>query len=252
MSATRFVIAGGGTGGHVVPGLAVARALVAAGAPVESIHWVGSERGMEVEAVPAAGFALSVLPGRGIERKLTLANISNTLGIARAVVRGMGIIRRLRPDVVVSLGGYAAVPAVVGAIVSRTPIVIQEQNATPSLANRLASRFAVAASVPVPGTGLRHEVVTGNPLTDAMRAAARQVADEPDQARASAAQSLALSADTTIVAAFGGSLGARRINHAVLDLAERWADRDDVTIHHVIGRRDWADLEPRVAALSGR
>ena len=72
MSATRFVIAGGGTGGHVVPGLAVARALVAAGAPVESIHWVGSERGMEVEAVPAAGFALSVLPGRGIERKLTL------------------------------------------------------------------------------------------------------------------------------------------------------------------------------------
>ena len=139
MSATRFVIAGGGTGGHVVPGLAVARALVAAGAPVESIHWVGSERGMEVEAVPAAGFALSVLPGRGIERKLTLANISNTLGIARAVVRGMGIIRRLRPDVVVSLGGYAAVPAVVGAIVSRTPIVIQEQNATPSLANRLAS-----------------------------------------------------------------------------------------------------------------
>lgn len=252
MSATRFVIAGGGTGGHVVPGLAVARALVAAGAPVESIHWVGSERGMEVEAVPAAGFALSVLPGRGIERKLTLANISNTLGIARAVVRGMGIIRRLRPDVVVSLGGYAAVPAVVGAIVSRTPIVIQEQNATPSLANRLASRFAVAASVPVPGTGLRHEVVTGNPLTDAMRAAARRVADEPDQARASAAQSLALSADRTIVAAFGGSLGARRINHAVLDLAERWADRDDVTIHHVIGRRDWADLEPRVAALSGR
>ncbi|MCP3933918.1 MAG: UDP-N-acetylglucosamine--N-acetylmuramyl-(pentapeptide) pyrophosphoryl-undecaprenol N-acetylglucosamine transferase [Actinomycetia bacterium] len=243
----RVLIAGGGTGGHVVPGLAVARALVAGGLGPAELHWVGSERGMEVEAVPAAGFSLTVLPGRGIERSLSLANFANVLGIVRGVFKGITLVRRLSPEVVVSLGGYAAVPAIVGAIVTRTPIVIQEQNATPSLANRLASRFSVASSVPVEGVGLRHEVVTGNPIDDQMSDAADRAGRDGE--RELAAARLGLPETKTIIAAFGGSLGARRINHAVLDLADRWSDRDDVAIHHVIGRRDWADLAERVDRL---
>lgn len=243
MSATTIVIAGGGTGGHVVPGLAIADALVAAGVAPDDIHWVGSRRGMEVDAVPAAGYQLTVLPGRGIERRLTLANVPNAIGLLRAAVMGVQLMRRLRPAAVVSLGGYAAVPCALGAVVWRRPLVIQEQNATPSLANRLVTRWARWASVPVGGTGLRREKVTGNPVSEKVIAA---VGTDSAEARAE----LDLAADRFVVLAFGGSLGARRINHAVLDLAERWRHRDDIAIHHVIGRRDWPELQPRVDALS--
>ena len=165
------VIAGGGTGGHVVPGLTITRALIRRGVPAGDLHWIGSSRGMEVVDVPAAGIELTVLPGRGIERKLTPANIRNLFDIARAVPRAVRVLRRLRPGVVVSLGGYAAVPASVGAWLLRIPIVIQEQNANPSLANRLVSRRARHAAVAIAGTGLRNEVVTGNPLREEIVAA---------------------------------------------------------------------------------
>ena len=243
MSSATVVIAGGGTGGHVVPGLAIADALVAAGVQASAIHWVGSQRGMEVDAVPAAGYRLTALPGRGIERRLTPANIANVAGLVRGVVTGVRLIRRERPAVVVSLGGYAAVPCAVGAVLWRRPLVIQEQNATPSLANRMVARFARWASVPVAGTGLSRERVTGNPLSDKAMAAL-------DLDRTTARAELGIDDERFVVLAFGGSLGARRINHAVLDLAEEWRDRDDVAIRHVIGRRDWPDLTDRVAALA--
>ncbi len=227
----------------MVPGLAIAEALVAAGVDRSSIHWVGSRRGMEVDAVPAAGFALDVLPGRGIVRSFSLANVANIAGLIRATAMGVWIVGRQRPAAVVSLGGYAAVPCAVGAVLFRRPLVIQEQNATPSLANRLVSRFAKVASVPVAGTGLRRELVTGNPVSQAIRSV--------DRDAAAARSALGLPLDRTVIAAFGGSLGARRINHAVLDLAERWADRSDLAIHHVIGRRDWPDLVERIRALEG-
>ena len=236
------LIAGGGTGGHVVPGLAIARALIAAGMPIDDIHWVGSARGMEVVDVPAAGISLSVLPGRGLERKLTVANIANAFGIARAIPKAMGIVRRRRPAVVVSLGGYAALPASIAAVLARTPLVIQEQNAKPSLANRAVSRWARVSAVLVAGTGLRNEVVTGNPVAGEIVAATRK-----DSAAAKAA--LDVPAGKRLVLAFGGSLGSLRINTAVTEMASEWADRDDVAIRHVIGRRDWESFGSRIREL---
>ena len=81
---TWALIAGGGTAGHTLPGIAVARALVDHGHPAESIHFVGSERGSETRLVPAAGFTLTALPGRGIQRKLTLENVGAVVGLVRA------------------------------------------------------------------------------------------------------------------------------------------------------------------------
>ncbi|MEY2404922.1 MAG: UDP-N-acetylglucosamine--N-acetylmuramyl-(pentapeptide) pyrophosphoryl-undecaprenol, partial [Acidimicrobiaceae bacterium] len=184
--------------------------------------------------VPAAGFSLDELPGRGIQRRLTLQNASAAFGILRGIVRALRIVRRRRPRGVVALGGYASVACGLAAVVLRVPIIVLEQNVRAGAANRLVARRASAAAVSFPGTDLPHAVVTGNPLRSAIRAAA----EHPD--RAAACDALGLPADRTVIAVFSGSLGSRRINNAVRGLAERWKDRDDLAIRHVIGRRDHA------------
>ena len=236
------MIAGGGTAGHVSPGLAIARALVDAGHSTESIQYVGSERGIETRLVPAAGFALTVLPGRGLQRRWTRDNIAAVWGLARAFALAMYLVRHLRPRVVVALGGYASVPASFAAILWRVPIVVAEQNAVPGLANRVIGRWAKACAVSFPGTALPRAVLTGNPVREDVRTLDRRAR------RRSAREALSIGDDRTLVAAFGGSLGARRINDAVLDLSERWRDRADIAVRHVIGERDWERYAPQVAA----
>ena len=243
---TFAVIAGGGTAGHVLPGLAIGRALVDAGHPAGSIRFVGAERGLEARLVPEAGFPVTLLPGRGITRSLRLANVQAAMGILVAVVRALGLVRRWRPRVVVVLGGYASVPCAVAAIAWRVPIVVTEQNARASAANRLAGRFARACAVPFEGTDLPRAVVTGNPVRDEILAVDR-IADR-DEAR----RQLDLPADRTVVAVFSGSLGSRTINRAVAGLAERWSDRDDIAIHHVVGDRDFDEVSRAVAAGGDR
>ena len=236
---TWALIAGGGTAGHTLPGIAIGRALVARGHPVAAIRFVGSERGSEVRLVPEAGFSLTALPGRGIQRKLTFANVGAVLGLIRAFGRALGLVHRLRPSVVVALGGYASVACALAAILYRVPIVVAEQNAVPGAANRIVARFARAAAVSFPGTDLPRSVVTGNPVRPAILAVDRT------RDRAVARRSLDLPEDRVVVLAFGGSLGARRINRAVVGLVERWADRTDVAVRHVVGERDWDDPTAR-------
>lgn len=233
------VIGGGGTGGHVVPGLAIADEIVARGAPREAVHYVGSARGLETRLVPRAGFALTALPGRGIQRRLTVDNLAAVAGLLLAIGRAILLIRRLRPAVVVGLGGYASVPAVIGAIVWRVPLVIAEQNAVPSAANRLAGRFAKASAVPFDDTELPRATWTGNPVRAEILAVDRR-AD-----RAEARRRLGVADDRVMLTVFGGSLGARRINDAVIDAAARWRDRADLAIRHVAGDRDHDDLVAR-------
>jgi undecaprenyldiphospho-muramoylpentapeptide beta-N-acetylglucosaminyltransferase len=235
-SPTFAVIAGGGTAGHVLPGLAIARALVARGHAVDEVHLVGSERGLEATLVPEAGFPLTLLPGRGVERRLSWAAVRSVLQILVAVVRAVGVVRRLRPRVVVVLGGYASVPCTVAAVIWRVPMVVAEQNARAGAANRLAGRFAKACAVPFEGTDLPRSVVTGNPVRDEILAVDR-AADGPG-ARAE----LGLPPDRSVLAVFSGSLGSRTINRATLGLVARWADRDDLAVHHVVGRRDWDEV----------
>jgi undecaprenyldiphospho-muramoylpentapeptide beta-N-acetylglucosaminyltransferase len=242
------IIAGGGTAGHVLPGVAIGRALVERGHDPATVHFVGSDRGIERRLVPEAGFSLTVLPGRGIQRRLGLrATVDNAvalLGLLRACAQAFALVRRRRPAVLVALGGYASVPAALAAIVQRVPIVVAEQNAVPGAANRLVARFARASAVSFPDTALSRAVVTGNPVRDAVRGVDR----DRDRARARAA--LGIDDGRFLVAAFGGSLGARRINDAVLGAVEQWRERGDVAVRHVIGERDWPKLRKRANALA--
>jgi UDP-N-acetylglucosamine--N-acetylmuramyl-(pentapeptide) pyrophosphoryl-undecaprenol N-acetylglucosamine transferase len=230
---TFAIFAGGGTGGHVLPGLAVARSLVARGHDPSTIHFVGGDSGVESALVPAAGFTVDELPGRGIQRRLTLENIAAVIGIVRGILQAVRIVRRRRPQVVVALGGYASVAVGLAAVLWRVPLVVLEQNARAGAANRLLGRRAAAAAVSFPGTDLPRAVVTGNPLRPEIREAAE------DRNRAEAATALGLPPGRTIVAVYSGSLGSRRINEAVRGLVEHWKGRDDVAIRHVIGRRDF-------------
>jgi undecaprenyldiphospho-muramoylpentapeptide beta-N-acetylglucosaminyltransferase len=231
----QVVITGGGTGGHVYPALAIAAALELRGTPRTGIRFVGAQRGLEAIAVPEAGYAIDLLPGRGVRRSVRpdalRENLGALWGTARAVVRARRLLRRASPRVVVGVGGYASLPCVLAARLRRRPIplVVHEQNAAPGVANRVAVRLGARAAVSLPDTGLRHAVVTGNPVRAELVGIRR-----PSTAELAARGPL-------VLAAFGGSLGARRINDAVLDLYDRWRHRTDVAVHHVCGPRNHAD-----------
>ena len=240
---TWAVVAGGGTAGHVMPALSVARALVQRGHPPDEIRFVGSARGLEARLVAEAGFTVTVLPGRGVARRLTLANVAAVAGLVWALVRALALLARWRPAVVLAVGGYASVPCALAAAVLRIPLVLHDQNAVPGLANRVAGRFARACAVSFDGTPLPRAVVTGNPVRpEVLRV------DRSPEGRRAARQALGLPDDATVVAAFGGSLGARRINQAALALAEAWASRSGLALYHVVGSRDWAATATRLPA----
>lgn len=234
--ATWAIIAGGGTAGHTLPGIAIATALVARGHQASSIRFVGSARGSEARLVPAAGFEVVLLPGRGIQRRLTLANVGALWGLCRALLQAFILMIRHRPAVVVAMGGYASVPCALAAAVLRVPIVVAEQNAVPGLANRLTARFAKACAVSFPGTSLRKAIVTGNPVRPEVLAV--------DRARdgAAARAALHIPEGQRVLLVFGGSLGSLRINEAVVGALSSWLPRRELTVRHVIGERDWTML----------
>ncbi len=244
------LITGGGTAGHTNPGIAVAEALVAAGLAQDRIHFVGARRGNEKTLVGDAGFSIDLLPGRGIQRRLTPSaikdNVGAVAGLVAGLIKGVAVVAKRRPRVVLCLGGYAAFAASLAAVLLRIPLVVAEQNARASAVNRFFARSAMVCAVPFPGTDLPNGVVTGNPI----RRSIIEAVDGADSA--AAADRIArriwpdFDGETTnplvdriLVVVWSGSLGATRINQAVAELASRWADRKDVAVYHVVGRRDW-------------
>jgi len=234
------VISGGGTAGHVSPGLAVAEEMVARGVSREDVGWMGSSRGLEARLVPAAGFDLVALPGRGVQRRLTPVNFLAIGGLLIAIARAVVGFARRRPSVLVALGGYASVPGVIAAIIWRVPIVLTEQNAVPSAANRLAARFAKASAAPFPDSPLPNATWTGNPVRPAI------VAVDRDTQRQGARKNLSIDADRLVLLVMGGSLGARRINHALYDALPEWSNRSDLCVYHIAGERDHRELAARI------
>lgn len=227
------VIAGGGTAGHVHPALALAAELVERGHASESLHFIGSARGLEAELVPEHGYALTALPGRGIQRRFTVQNAKSASALVAAGAKALTALRRLRPAVLVSVGGYASLPAAVAAATLRIPVVVMEQNAVPGAANRVAARWAKACAVSFKDTDLPRAIHTGNPCRPEILAVDRA------RDRADAIGRLGFEADRRVVAAFGGSLGARRINQAVVDATSFLSERSDLAIRHIVGDRDW-------------
>jgi undecaprenyldiphospho-muramoylpentapeptide beta-N-acetylglucosaminyltransferase len=236
---TFAIVTGGGTAGHVVPALAIADALVAGGHPQATIHYAGAERGIEARLVPPTGYPMTLMPLRGLQRRLTFANVGAIVDLLQSLGQALRLLGRLRPAVVIAVGGYASGAVGLAAVLRRVPLIVAEQNVVPGVANRLLGRFARACAVSFPGTPLPRAVTTGNPIRDEIATL------DPDRDRSSAKRAFGVAPERKLVLVFGGSLGALRINEAALDAGALWSARGDLTVHQVVGRRDWD-------AISGR
>src|SRR6202163_2514553 len=165
----RLLIAGGGTGGHLYPALAVAQAFRAE-APDGAVLLVGRKGGPEEQLVPAAGFDLATVNIRGLDRDAVWKNIALPAVVPAALRAGLRILDRFRPDVVLGMGGYVMAPAVAAARIRGIPYVLHEKDVRPGLATRIFAGKAAAICTTLPGTekrlrGLRVEL-TGVPLRD--------------------------------------------------------------------------------------
>src|ERR1700759_1413468 len=172
----KAIIAGGGTGGHLFPGIAVAREILRR-YPGSEILFVGAERGIETRIVPSEGFPLRTLPIGGLKGKGVQLALKNAFGMLGGLIKEKRILKDFKPDVVIGVGGYASFPMLGAAIISGRPRLIMEQNSIPGLANRTLGKWVDFAAVtdarPARYFGKR-AVVTGNPIRPQFKAISKK------------------------------------------------------------------------------
>jgi UDP-N-acetylglucosamine--N-acetylmuramyl-(pentapeptide) pyrophosphoryl-undecaprenol N-acetylglucosamine transferase len=210
MRTLRFIISGGGTGGHIYPAIAIANALKMR-FPTAQFLFVGAQDKMEMQKVPQAGYAIQGLWIAGLQRKLTLDNLLFPLKLISSLWKSSRIIRKFRPDVVIGTGGFASGPLLQMANSRGIPTLIQEQNSYPGITNKLLSKKASKICVAYdqldrffPASKL---VFTGNPV--------RQDLLDVQGKRNEAMTHFTLDANKKTLLILGGSLGARRLNQLV-------------------------------------
>jgi UDP-N-acetylglucosamine--N-acetylmuramyl-(pentapeptide) pyrophosphoryl-undecaprenol N-acetylglucosamine transferase len=226
--ALSVLIAGGGTGGHLYPGIAVARALLAR-VPGATVTFVGTAAGIESRVVPREGFTLDVIRSAGLKGK-SLASLARGLTLLPAsAVDAWRVLARRRPSVVIGVGGYSSGPVVGLAVLRRIPTLLMEQNAVPGLTNRLLASLVSAAAVTYEESLAvfgGKAFVAGNPV-------------RPEFFRGEAYAEHSSPPEAARVLVFGGSQGAHAINMAMVEAAPRLAAAAPaVAITHQSGERD--------------
>jgi UDP-N-acetylglucosamine--N-acetylmuramyl-(pentapeptide) pyrophosphoryl-undecaprenol N-acetylglucosamine transferase len=248
-----LLVAAGGTGGHVFPGLALARTIVQHD-PKATVRFAGTTRGIETRAVPEAGFALDLLPVLPLSRRLAKETLLAPFAAVNGTFAARRLLRRHRFDVVCGMGGYITLPVAVAARLEHIPVVLHEQNAVPGIANRLAARVAkrIAVGVDAAATAFPPDrtVVVGNPVRPELARLNRAAL------HAEAVAAFDLDPDRRTLFVFGGSQGSRRINQAVVAATASWPDPAAVQVLHACGRRDeadvraaWAEADPEARDL---
>lgn len=242
----KVLFAGGGTAGHINPALAIAGYLREK-EPDAQILYIGAKGGMEERLVPAAGFDFKSITISGFQRKLSLKNIKRNIVTAIHVFtsshEAKKIIREFQPDLCVGTGGYVAGPVVREAIKLGIPSVIHEQNAFPGVTNKMLSKRASKTMLAVSDAHKYMDpaavcVLTGNPVRPAVIRANREAARE------------ALGLDERpLILSFGGSLGARKINEAMVDLLAESAQKD--RYQHIHGYGQWGTWFPGLLQEKG-
>ena len=206
----KFIISGGGTGGHIFPAIAIANALKAR-LPDAEFLFVGAEGRMEMEKVPAAGYKIEGLWISGLQRRLTLSNLAFPFKVISSLLKARRILKDFKPDAVIGTGGYASGPMLRVAANAGVVTLIQEQNSYPGITNKLLAskvdRVCVAYENMDRFFPKQKIVMTGNPV--------RQDILNLDGKKARALEKFNLSNDRLTILVIGGSLGARSINQAV-------------------------------------
>jgi UDP-N-acetylglucosamine--N-acetylmuramyl-(pentapeptide) pyrophosphoryl-undecaprenol N-acetylglucosamine transferase len=221
----RVLIAGGGTGGHLFPGIALAEE-VATRHPRNDVVFVGTNRGLEARVVPAAGFKFEAITSRGLKGMGLLKTLQGLLTLPLSLYESWKILRRYQPDVVVGVGGYSSGPVVMAAWLMRVPTAVQEQNALPGLTNRILGHFVKAVFLSfeeaVRFFPERKAHVIGNPIR-------RKLMENFLRSR--------ISHERFSVLVFGGSLGARGINSRMQQALEHLGDlKEQLNFVHQTGK----------------
>ncbi|MEY4409572.1 MAG: undecaprenyldiphospho-muramoylpentapeptide beta-N-acetylglucosaminyltransferase [Actinomycetota bacterium] len=224
---TKFLLAGGGTAGHVNPMLALAQSLRTLDHEVITL---GTAEGLEARLVPQRGFELLTIARLPFPRKLSGYALLFPVRFARAVVEVLGMIRKHEIEAVVGFGGYASAPAYVAAFLSRRPLVIHEANALAGIANRIGAKLTRHIAVAFNNSDLSPAAITGMPLRPEI---AESVAGyDKEQARLE----LGLNPFLTTLLVTGGSLGAKSINEAVIE-SRAVLNAAGIQILHIVGDR---------------
>ncbi len=228
----RTILAGGGTGGHVIPAIAIAQELQRRyGA---ECLFIGTARGLENRLVPQAGFPLKLVKVGALNRVSFATRLKTAFDLPRALFTAAGILNQFHPDVVIGVGGYASGPAMLAAIVKHVPRIAFEPNVVPGFANRAVARFVSAAAVHFQETAdyFHNPVVTGVPV----RPAFFQIPPKPYMQ----------SSPTLLV--FGGSQGAHAINQAITRALPQLTRRvPGLLVIHQTGERDYNDVQSAYA-----
>jgi UDP-N-acetylglucosamine--N-acetylmuramyl-(pentapeptide) pyrophosphoryl-undecaprenol N-acetylglucosamine transferase len=233
----RVVIAGGGTGGHLYPGIAVARELLTR-QPDSQISFAGTARGIEARVVPREGFPLDLLRSSGFKGKSIADRLRGVALVPAGLVDAWRIVSARRPQLVIGVGGYSSGPVVLAAALRGIPTMLLEQNAVPGLTNRMLAPFVRAAAVTFEATTSffgSKAFVSGNPVRPEFVRAVQQNAESSTDERLS-------SGAGARVLVFGGSQGAHAINMAMVEaapeLAANAARVGGLRLVHQAGERD--------------
>lgn len=229
----KFLLAGGGTGGHVNPLLALGESLRADSHEVIAL---GTKEGLEQRLVPERGFELATVPKLPLPRKLSPAIFSFPIRLMMAALSVRKLLRSRKIDAVVGFGGYASAPAYLGAKLAGVPILVHEANAKAGFANRLGAKLGGRVAVAFPNSDLGGAVLTGMPLRSEIVASVAGY--DPMQARVE----LGLDPSLPTLLVTGGSLGAKSINLTVLDGLDALT-RAGIQVLHIVG--DAAQLPER-------
>lgn len=225
----RVLIAAGGTGGHIYPGIAVAKEILRRD-PEAQIRFIGTARGLENKLVPQAGFELSIIDSAGLKNVGAIARVRGLLVLPKSLLGARRAITNFRPDIVIGAGGYVSGPVVLTAALHRLPTLVMESNALPGWTNRVLARFVDKAAVSFEAAlpfFRGKAVVTGNPVR-------REFFEIPPRERRPREFSILV---------FGGSQGAHAINEAMvaaLPLLE--SVKDVLRITHQTGETDFASV----------
>lgn len=225
----KVVIAAGGTGGHIYPGVAIAEELMSRD-PGNQVLFVGGTGGLEEDLIKKEGFEIKTIAARGILRKLSWKAISAPFVSLKGFFDALFILRKFKPDGVIVTGGYVSFPVIAAAKVLRIPVLLHEQNTLPGFTNRFWSSFVDVVTL---SFDITHKyikgTVTGNPVRYRIRDIKRKKNDKK----------------TLLV--WGGSQGARSINQAVISGIDKLADWDVI---HVTGERDFESISSQVDRAS--
>jgi UDP-N-acetylglucosamine--N-acetylmuramyl-(pentapeptide) pyrophosphoryl-undecaprenol N-acetylglucosamine transferase len=232
----RVLIAGGGTGGHIYPGITLASTIKEAD-PSHEILFVGTNRGLEADVVPRTGYKLHILNLSGIPRRLSLGIIKSVFRAGKGMMDTVRLLRSFKPDVVVGTGGYVCGPVVLTAAVLGYPTLIQEQNAFPGITNRILGRFVrkvclgyQAAEKFFPRNKV---IVTGNPIRPEIGIVPRTLA----------AQRLGIRDDRQTMLVFGASQGAQSINRALLESLPVLLKHEDLQVLWITGNANYETIK---------